>query len=172
MSSGTPIPLEDALICVMGMATFRQLSGNSATGYYLPVLVNDAGISDAHTQLILNAIHPIICFIAAVFGARMTDVIGRRPLLLYSTLFCSFCFLIMFGTAKLSTENPANSAAANCTIAFIYIFGIVFSFGWTPLQSMYIAQTLPTETRAKGTAMGNLGPTLLGRYPITVLVLV
>ncbi len=123
------------LICVMGMATFGQLSGNSATGYYLPVMVKNAGISDAHTQLILNAIYPIICFIAAITGARMTDVIGRRPLLLYSIVFCSFCFLVMFGTSKLATEDPSNSAAANATIAFIYVFGIVFSFGWTPLQS-------------------------------------
>lgn len=42
----------------------------------------------------------------------------------------------------------------------IFIFGIVFSFGWTPLQSMYIAETLPTVTRAKGTAIGNLASSL------------
>ncbi|OBT96818.1 hypothetical protein VE01_04067 [Pseudogymnoascus verrucosus] len=150
------------LICVLGMATFGQLSGNSATGYYLPVMVKNAGIDDAHTQLILNAIYPIICFIAAVTGARMTDVIGRRPLLLYSTVFCSMSFLVIFGTSKLATESAANRAAANCTIAFIYVFGIVFSFGWTPLQSMYIAETLPTATRAKGTALGNLASNAAG----------
>ena len=144
------------LICVMGMATFGQLSGNSATGYYLPEMAANAGIASKHTQLILNGIYPILCFIAAVTGARMTDVIGRRPLLLYSTIFCSACFLVIFGTSKLATENQSNSSAANCTVAFIYIFGIVFSFGWTPLQSMYIAETLPTTTRAKGTALGNL----------------
>lgn len=117
------------LICVIGMATFGQLSGNSATGYYLPVMVKAAGIDDSHTQLILNAVYPIICFFAAVTGARMNDTVGRRPLLLYSTIFCSFSFLVIFGTSKLATENPSNTSAANCTIAFIYIFGIVFSFG-------------------------------------------
>lgn len=86
----------------------------------------------------------------------MTDVIGRRPLLLYSIVFCSVSFLIMFGTSKLANDNPLNTAAANASIAFIYVFGIVFSFGWTPLQSQYIAETLPTSTRAKGTAIGNL----------------
>ncbi|WPH01330.1 Hypothetical protein R9X50_00416900 [Acrodontium crateriforme] len=144
------------LICVCGMAAFGQLSGNSATGYYLPVMAKNAGIDDAHTQLVLNAIYPIISFFAAVFGARMTDVIGRRPLLLYSTLFCSASFLVIFGTSKLASEDSSNKSAANAAIAFIYVFGIVFSFGWTPLQSMYIAETLPTATRAKGTALGNL----------------
>lgn len=55
----------------------------------------------------------------------------------------------------MATDDASNVAAANTTIAFIYIFGIVFSFGWTPLQSMYIAETLSTSTRAKGTAVGN-----------------
>ena len=40
-------------------------------------------------------------------------------------------------------------------MVFIFIFGIVFSFGWTPLQSIYIAETLPTATHDKGTAVGN-----------------
>ena len=144
------------LICVLGMACFGQLSGNSATGYYMPVMTKMAGIDDAHTQLILNAINPIICFCAAITGARMCDVIGRRPLLLYSIVFCSMSFLVIFGTSKMVKEDPSNTVAANASIAFIYVFGVVFSFGWTPLQSMYIAETLPTATRAKGTAMGNL----------------
>lgn len=75
------------LICVIGMAMFGQLSGNSATGYYLPVMAENAGIDDSRTQLIINGIYPIVCFIAAVTGARMCDTVGRRPLLLWSTLF-------------------------------------------------------------------------------------
>lgn len=77
-----------------------------------------------------------------------------RPLLLYSTIWASICFAIITGTSKLA-EVDGNRAAGNATIAFIFLFGIVFSFGWTPLQSMYIAETLSTETRAKGTAVGN-----------------
>jgi hypothetical protein len=75
--------------------------------------------------------------------------------LIYTTIFCSFCFAVITGTSKLATDDPSQSNAANTTVAFIFIFGIVFSFGWTPLQSMYIAETLPTATRAKGTAVGN-----------------
>jgi MFS family permease len=150
------------LICVIGMAMFGQLSGNSATGYYLPVMAKNAGIDDSHTQLIINGIYPIVCFIAAVTGARMCDTVGRRPLLLWSTVFCSACFLVIFGTSKLAKEDPHNTSAVNSVIAFVYIFGIVFSFGWTPLQSMYIAETLPTATRAKGTALGNLASNAAG----------
>ncbi len=143
------------LICVLGMATFGQISGNSLSWYYLAAMLNTAVITDQHTVLMLNGINPALSFLGAILGARLTDKIGRRPLLLYTTIFCSFCFAVITGTSKMATEDPNAHAAANTTVAFIFIFGIVFSFGWTPLQSMYIAETLPTATRAKGTAIGN-----------------
>ncbi|CEJ80033.1 Putative General substrate transporter [[Torrubiella] hemipterigena] len=146
------------LICVLGMAVFGQISGNSLTSYYLAAMLSKAGITEEHTVLALNGINPVLSFFGAILGARMTDVIGRRPLLLYTIVFASVCFAIITGTSKLAggnTDGVGSSSAANTTVAFIFIFGIVFSFGWTPLQSMYIAETLPTSTRAKGTALGN-----------------
>jgi MFS family permease len=143
------------LICVIGKACFGQISGNSLSSYYLAAMLTSAGITDEHIVLMLNGINPALRFLGAILGGRLTDKIGRRPLLLYTTVICSFCFAIITGTSKMAVENPSQSAAANTTVAFIIIFGIVFSIGWTPLQSMYIAETLPTATRAKGTAIGN-----------------
>lgn len=143
------------LICVLGMACFGQISGNSLTSYYLPTMLEKAKIVDEHKVLALNGINPVLSFLGAITGARMTDVVGRRPLLIYTIIFASVCFAIITGTSKLAKDDD-NQAAANTTVAFIFIFGVVFSFGWTPLQSMYIAETLPTATRAKGTAIGNL----------------
>lgn len=147
------------LICVLGMAFFGQWSGNSITSYYLPEMAKTAGIDSTHKQLLLNGIYPVLCWIGAVAGARATDRIGRRPLLLWSILFSAACFAIITGTTKV---GPQNKTAANVAITFIYLFGIIFSFGWTPLQSMYIAETLTTETRAKGTAIGNFGSNVAG----------
>jgi MFS family permease len=124
-------------------------------------MMKTAGIDDVHTQLRLNGIFPVLCWLGAISGARMTDRIGRRPLLIWSILFSAVCFAIITGTTKLSVEKH-NKMATNATITFVYLFGIVFSFGWTPLQSMYIAETLPTETRAKGTALGNFGSNVAG----------
>lgn len=144
------------LICVLGMGCFGQVSGNSVTSYYLPEMLQNAGIKSERTQLLLNGISPVLTFIASVTGARFTDTIGRRPLLICSIIFCSCCFAIITGLSKLATDDPSNRAAANGAIAVIYIFGIIFSFGWTPLQSMYIVECLPTNTRAKGTAVAYL----------------
>ncbi|KAK3947842.1 hypothetical protein QBC32DRAFT_365494 [Pseudoneurospora amorphoporcata] len=153
------------LICVLGMACFGQVSGNSLSSYYMVNMLKSAGITDEHKVLALNGINPALSLIGAVTGARMTDVVGRRPLLLYTIVFSSICFAIMTGTSKLAMPGhvsnlddadtqaltPSQCVAANSTIAFIFIFGMVFSFGWTAFQSMYIAETLLTATRAKET---------------------
>ncbi|ORY60923.1 general substrate transporter [Pseudomassariella vexata] len=143
------------LICVLGMACFGQLSGNSLSSYYMAAMLQAAGITDEKKVLALNGINPALSFLGAILGARMTDTAGRRPLLIYTTIFSSICFAIITGTSKLATDDPSQTNAANTTVAFIFIFGIAFSFGWTPLQSLYIAECLPTATRAKGTAVGN-----------------
>ncbi|KAF5640032.1 sugar transporter (hexose transporter) [Fusarium tjaetaba] len=148
------------LIGVLGMAVFGQVSGNSLSSYYLPVMLKQAGITDEKKVLALNGVNPVLCFFGAILGARLTDVIGRRPLLIYSIIFCSCCFAVITGTSKLSLDQPDNASAANATVAMIFIFGIVFSFGWTPLQSAYIAECLSTDIRAKGTAVGNLASSI------------
>ncbi|OAA62868.1 major facilitator superfamily transporter lactose [Niveomyces insectorum RCEF 264] len=146
------------LVCVLGMACFGQISGNSLSSYYFVAMMHAAGITAEHKVLALNALNTVLSFLGAVLGARLTDVVGRRPLLLGSIVFCSCCFAALTGTSKAALDAPtsqAAAAAANGTVALIFLFGIVFSLGWTPLQSMYIAETLPTQTRAKGTAVGN-----------------
>ncbi|KDN68820.1 hypothetical protein CSUB01_05894 [Colletotrichum sublineola] len=143
------------LICVLGMAIMGQASGNSLSSYYLVTMMNTAGITDQHKVLALNATNSVLGLLGSLIGARLTDRIGRRPLLIYSILFCSMTFAVMTGTSKMAVDDPSNTNAANTTIAFVFLFGIVFSLGWTAQQSMYIAETLSTSTRAKGTAVGN-----------------
>ncbi len=144
------------LVCVLGMACFGQVSGNSLSSYYFVAMMHSAGITEEHTVLALNALNTVLSFAGSLVGARLTDVIGRRPLLLASIVSCSFIFAVITGASKAATAAPPVVSAAYAAIAFVFLFGIVFSGGWTALQSMYIAETLPTRTRAKGTAVGNL----------------
>jgi MFS family permease len=66
------------LICVIGMACFGQLSGNSLSSYYMAAMLQAAGIVEEKRVLALNAINPVLCFFGAILGARMTDTVGRR----------------------------------------------------------------------------------------------
>ncbi|KAK9427419.1 general substrate transporter [Lipomyces doorenjongii] len=142
------------LICVLGMSIFGQVSGNSVTSYYLPTMIEIAGITDQHRKLLLNGFNPVLCWLGSVVGANLLDRLGRRPLLLYTAIFSSVCFAIITGTTKHGLDT-GSAASTNTTIAFVYLFSTMFALGWTPLQAMYVTECLTTSTRAKGTAVGN-----------------
>ena len=118
-------------------------------------MMNTAGITDEKKVLALNAVNSVLGLLGSLVGARLTDRVGRRPLLIYSILCASVIFAVITGASKLAVDDPTNNNAANTTIAFVFLFGFVFSVGWTAQQSMYIAETLTTYNRAKGTALGN-----------------
>lgn len=143
------------LICVLGMAIMGQASGNSLSSYYLVTMMNTAGITEEKKVLALNATNSVLGLLGSLVGARLTDRVGRRPLLIYSIICCSVIFAVITASSKLAFDDRSNTHAANTTVAFVFLFGVVFSVGWTAQQSMYIAETLTTATRAKGTALGN-----------------
>lgn len=160
------------MICVIGMAWFGQYSGNALVSYYFPVIVEQTGITNPHTQLLLNALNPVVSWFAAILGALLLDRVGRRPLLLSGILGLSITLAIVTGCTKLSVEH-ANKAAGNAGIFFIYVVSIIFSFCIVPLILFYIAETLATETRAKGMAVGQVvgsAASILGQYTSAVAI--
>ncbi|KAJ5737237.1 Major facilitator superfamily domain general substrate transporter [Penicillium malachiteum] len=149
-------PARRRLLCVLTMATFGQWSGSSLTSAYLPVMLENAGITSQQKKLMLNGIFTVLTFLANLCGARLMDKVGRRPLLLGTLSFCIVCFAIIVPTSKFAIENPHNSAIANTTVAFIYLFGLSIYLAWAPLSPMYIVEVLDTNTRAKGKSLAQL----------------
>jgi len=102
-------------------------------------------------------------FCWALLGANLVDRIGRRPLLLFSNVGCCFVWLAMtVSTAIYTMSIPSdpvaaadvpigtNSVAGVVCLVFIFIFGAVYSIGFTPLQALYPVEVLSFEMRAKG----------------------
>lgn len=79
------------------MSWFGQFSGNNIASYYLPLLIRNVGVTNESTVLLLNAIYALTGWIAAASGARFHDVVGRRKMLLGSTLGMAFCLSIVAG---------------------------------------------------------------------------
>lgn len=142
------------LFMVIAMSFFGQWSGNNVVSYFMPVMLQDAGITSSSTQLLLNAINPIFCLIAAIIGATMLDKFGRRPMLLGGTLGALASYILL--TAFAAEADKGNSNMAYGVIVSIYIFGIVFSMGYTPLQTLYAVECLTNRTRAKGSGINFL----------------
>ncbi|KAJ3509423.1 hypothetical protein NLJ89_g5230 [Agrocybe chaxingu] len=133
---------------VILIGTFGQLSGNGLITYFLPILLRNAGITSQDKQLTLNFVNSVTSYIGALSGSAIIDRFGRRKILLLSTISITAILAIVSGLLS----SFGNSARANAGITFIYLFMVVFSFGWTPMQALYPAEVLSYQARAKGLA--------------------
>jgi MFS family permease len=116
-------------------------------------MIKNAGIYDPNKQLLINAINPIFSMIAAVYGATLLDKLGRRKMLIGGLWGGLGAYILL--TAFTATATPSNNLAYG-TIVSIYLFGIFFAWGWTPLQTLYAVECLENRTRAKGSGLNFL----------------
>jgi MFS family permease len=119
--------------------------------YFLPAVLTTAGYTASITQANINLGYACFQFVFALTGAAFVDRIGRRPLMLFSMGGCCIVWIGMtIATAIFNESGKQNAAAAQGSIACIFIFGAVYSVGLTPLQALYPVEVLSFEMRAKG----------------------
>ncbi|RCI14523.1 hypothetical protein L249_6660 [Ophiocordyceps polyrhachis-furcata BCC 54312] len=134
------------------MSLFAQLSGNSVLTYYLPSMYKMLGITSTERRLLLTFINSLVSCIGAVAGSASGDRMGRRSKLwvgsfvLAGLLGAVTGFSSQFGDEK----KVVGVNLSNGGVAFIFLFGFVYSFVYTPLSSTYCAEVLTNPTRAKG----------------------
>ncbi|KAJ7165683.1 general substrate transporter [Mycena crocata] len=142
------------MVCLSLMCVNGQLAGNGLITYFLTVMMKNAGVTSPHTQLVYNFANSILSAFGAFLGASLTDRIGRRRRL-YIGSFVIACLLATVAalSSKYGKAGNTNTAGANASIAFIFLFGIVYAFTYTPLQALYCAEVMSQEMRAKGMAV-------------------
>ena len=109
------------------------------------------GIKDTNLQLILNIVYAITGWVFSSTGARLHDWIGRRNMFLGATVGMIVCLAIVAACAA-GYEEYGNQTSPTVSIVFIFLFGAIFSAGYTPMQPVYPAEVVSTRMRAK--AMG------------------
>lgn len=128
-----------------------EFSGANIASYYLPVMAKKVGIKDNTTLLLLTSMYFVVCWISAIIGANMHDRFGRRKLL-GSSMFCLSIIFAVMAASTATYEKNGSKGSSYTMITFIFLFGIVFSFAWTPMQPVYPAEVLENQMRARGIA--------------------
>lgn len=144
----TPGARHRTFICV-SLAFFSQWAGNGVVSYYFTLVLDTIGIKDAKTQTLINGIFQIFNFACAVAAALSVDKVGRRVLLLWSTIGMTVCFSV---ATALSGEfaKHGQKGVATGVLAFIFLFFFHYDIAFTPLVFAYPVEILPYAMRNKG----------------------
>jgi len=89
----------------------------------------------------------------AIYGATLLDKLDRRTMLLAGLTGGLFSYILVIAFTASTASNPSLSYGV---IATIFLFGVVFAWGFTPLQTLYAVECLENRTRAKGSGLNFL----------------
>lgn len=140
------------------MSLFAQLSGNSVLTYYLPSMYTLLGVTSTERRLLLTFMNSIVSCAGAVAGSASNDAIGRRTKLWVGSVVLAGLFAAVTGFSSRFGDKSADPgpAMSNGGVAFIFLFGCVYSFVYTPLTATYCAEVLNNPMRAKGMGIVSL----------------
>jgi Sugar (and other) transporter len=99
----------------------------------------------------MNAVQIIF----AATGSMFVDSIGRRPMLIWVNVGCGLAWIGVTAASGVQAST-GSKVSSGVTVAMIYLFQCIYSFGWTPLQALYPVEVLSFEMRAKGMAFSGM----------------
>ncbi|KAL1848913.1 hypothetical protein VTK73DRAFT_9984 [Phialemonium thermophilum] len=139
---------------VIMIGVFGQFSGNGL-GYFNTVIFANIGVSTVSKQLAFNLLNAILSAIGALTAVALTDRMYRRPVLIFGTLACAVTLAVNSGlSAALANQGDhVQKSYAKGALAAYFLFNIVFSFTYSPLQAVVPTEALENTTRAKGLAL-------------------
>ena len=127
--------------------------------YYYPQMLAGAGISSVSTELLLVGVLGIVGFTGTLASAFLTDRIRRRTQLITGSIMNTVVITIatvLNATNIVKTADGfivKSEAISRTQVAMFCLFIFVFCVGWSANQSLYPAECLRFETRAKGLSL-------------------
>ncbi|KAF4126971.1 Sugar (and other) transporter [Geosmithia morbida] len=141
--------LRKPIIIVFTVAVVTMMAGSNIFSYYLGTSLTNAGITDPTTQLEISIILNAFCLVVSVVGTFLADSLGRKQLALISTAGCTV-FLFIIGALARYYGTSTNETAIYASIAMMFLAQGFYSFGWTPLATMYPPEVLNYQIRSVG----------------------
>ncbi|KAF5694961.1 low-affinity hexose facilitator [Fusarium denticulatum] len=138
----------------------QQLTGNNSLATYSTIIYKKVFTSNSQIQLI-NALAGTFNILFTLNATWMTDLVGRRPLLLVGVMGLAVC---MFSAAAVVTETPTledgskSPSVGIATVFLMFLFAFFFKPSWgatvwiwtSEIFSMNIQQIFPIFLSAKG----------------------
>lgn len=93
---------------------------------------------------------PPMCFV----GGVLTDIVGRRPVILVGVTGCCICLIVEACAVKYFT--PERQGLGKLGVAALYLFNGFYNPSMDDAANIYYAEVFPNHIRGKGVALTNL----------------
>lgn len=137
----------------VGLMFFQQFVGINALIYYSPTLFEKMGLN-YRMQLIMSGVLNVTQLVGVSTSLWTMDRFGRRPLLLWGSLFMTVShFIIAILVGKFSSDWASHRAAGWVSVAFLLFYMLSFGASWGPVPWAMPSEIFPSSLRAKGVAL-------------------
>ncbi|KAI1472957.1 general substrate transporter [Daldinia caldariorum] len=145
------------IVQVLMISIFGQFSGNGL-GYFNTTIFEIIGVTSVEQQLAYNLLNSVLSAVGALTAVALTDTMPRRKVLVLGTFACAAALATNSGLSAALDAQGENiqESYAKGALASYFLFNIIFSFTYTPLQGVIPTEALETTTRAKGLAFSNV----------------
>ncbi|EDV59856.2 solute carrier family 2, facilitated glucose transporter member 3 [Drosophila erecta] len=140
------------LIIVCAFLGGQQLSGINAIFYYSVSIFRKAGLSKQASEWTNLGAGSLNLF-ASMLGPVLLERVNRRPLMLFSTFFCTV-FLLLFALMLYFIESYSWFGMGCIGCIFLYIF--FFQFGLGPMPFFIGAELFELASRPAAMSLGSL----------------
>jgi len=141
---------------VLMISIFGQFSGNGL-GYFNTTIFNNLGVDSIPAQLGYNILNQGLSAFGALTAVSLTDRMPRRKVLVIGTFMCALALATNAGLsekmAQLDAKGLFSASYGKGALASYFLFNIIYSFTYTPLQGVIPTEALETTMRAKGLAL-------------------
>ncbi|KAK4705131.1 MFS transporter, SP family, sugar:H+ symporter, partial [Phenoliferia sp. Uapishka_3] len=136
------------LIAVFGILVCQQISGVQFIFSYGTVFFESIGFNNAFTVTIITDIVEVVGVLVSFF---LVNRIGRRPLLLWTTVMMAALLLVcgILGTIK-DPSKAVNSAIASMIIIYVFFFNLA----WGPLAWVVATELAGGRNRSRIMSVG------------------
>ncbi|KAK3362404.1 general substrate transporter [Lasiosphaeria hispida] len=148
---------------VLMISIFGQFSGNGL-GYFNTVIFGMLGVKSVPQQLGYNILNQVLSAIGALTAVTLTDRMPRRKVLIIGTFLCAAALAANSGLTEVLGQQGETKDLnyGKGALASYFLFNVIFSFTYTPLQGVIPTEALETTMRAKGLAASGIIVSAMG----------
>ncbi|XP_075238231.1 facilitated trehalose transporter Tret1-like [Lycorma delicatula] len=140
-----------ALIIVLGLMVFQQLSGVNAVIFFTANIFQSAGSSlpPIHASIIIG----VVQVVATYCSSLLIEKAGRRVLLLLSDIVMAICLAMLGFYFYLKDQKVELSSWSWLPLLSLAIFIIVFSLGYGPIPWIIMGELVPSNIKGISSAL-------------------